>query len=181
MYVGVEITGCILGAKDKGEGLMQHTNVFASDHPECGNSGVHVCMEAFVQGAGLALMMHGGYPCIESTVIVLAASLLAHVYVNRCFVCSIASCCNDSSLPFITVGLFVNASTIQASSLLFSVYLYVLDRPAVVHMHGISTNFANVPSMYSRTLLCIRLFVRLLLLQLHDQVPVNNLHVRRSS
>jgi len=53
----------------------EHTDVFASDHLECGNSGVHVCMEAFVQGAGLALMMHGGYPSFESTVIHCAASV----------------------------------------------------------------------------------------------------------
>jgi len=98
--------------------------------------------------------MAGTHPSSLPSFIVLL-QFLAHVYVNRCFVCSIASCCNDSSLPSTTVGLCVNASTIQASSLLFSVYLLVLDRPAVVHMHGISTNFVYVLSMYSRTLLCM--------------------------
>lgn len=93
--------------------------------------------------------------CICEQMLCVCEQMLCHVYVNRCFVCSIASCCNDSNLPFTAVGLCVNASTIQASSLLCSVYLLVLDRPAVVHMHSVSTNFAYVLSMYSRTLLCM--------------------------
>lgn len=53
----------------------EHTDVFASDHLECGHSGVHVCMEAFVQGAGLALIMHGGYPSSLPSFIECAASV----------------------------------------------------------------------------------------------------------